>query len=175
MGAALTVELDASRVHEDADFSIHISTVRVEYGLPRSCHRLASNPLTVTSSDTAEDGSEASGELIERTVLHTGQQDSAGPCLVQAGLAYSRSWVNERDTVFDTYRNDALEIPAGGTITLTFPLQQVPEDVLTLFSSRLATLWSDDVDDEPDVDSIGLVFCVGSFYEAVAYLPLPSS
>ncbi|MFC2095519.1 hypothetical protein ACFLSW_03670 [Candidatus Bipolaricaulota bacterium] len=86
---------------------------------------------------------------------NVGAAGYVGPYILSAGLAYSRSWIPEWFTIFDTQVGQ-IDLNPGTRVTLTFPVREVPPILYELFRLHLTVSWTGYADSDP-ADYIGFV------------------
>jgi len=83
-----------------------------------------------------------------------------------------RRWRVVRITIFDRCIIGAVEIPAGGTATVSFPLAEIPSGVLAEFRERLQMTWTGYTDPDPEVDYLGFIVQLNGLPITVDFSPL---
>ena len=150
----LNVFLDVDATHNWSKWAVTIgkSTLEVLY-------RKVNPKLRIVSLDLPAGGGGAVGKpggRVEIVIGNLGTERYVGPCVIDAGLAYSKLWVPEWCTVFDTYDVGMIDLMPGETLKVRFDLDAVPEATYELFRERLDTIWTGYEDTDPD-DYVGFV------------------
>ena len=138
-------------------------------------YRPESPKLRIRSLSLPAGGGGAEGQpggMVEVVLANLGAKRYVGPCTIDAGLAYSRQWIPEWCTVFDTHDAGIIDLMPGEAVALTFPLDEVPADLYDLFRSRLETMWTGYEDTDPDYDYVGFVVQFNGLPPQVDYGPL---
>lgn len=148
----LDVFLDIDATHGYWAVTIGQSSLEVLY-------RRVKPKLRIVSLDLPAGGGGAVGTpggRVEIIIGNLGTERYVGPCTIDAGLAYSRMWVPEWCTVFDTHDVGPIDLLPGRTLKVSFDLDAVPEAVYDLFRERLDTVWTGYADSDPK-DYVGFV------------------
>lgn len=110
----------------------------------------------------------ASQYEVSVVLSNVGTASYVGPYMISAGLAYSRSWIPESLTIFDTHVGQ-IELLPGAKLTLIFPVAEMPAMLHEVFRLYLAVVWTGYEDSDPldyigfmlDLDMDGFPQCIG--------------
>ena len=158
----------------DIDAALGYWAVTIGESTLEVLYRKVNPRLRIVSLDLPAGGGGAVGKpggRVEIVIGNLGTERYVGPCTIDAGLAYSRLWIPEWCTVFDTHDVGMIDLMPGETLRVSFDLDAVPESIYELFRERLDTVWTGYTDTD-SADYVGFVVQFDGLPPQVDYGPL---